>query len=60
MGADRRTVALEASPKPIEKQYSTGEMVGITVGSAAAVIAVVGLYFGASRLWAKYKHGRKR
>ena len=42
------------------KQYSPGETAGITVGAFAAVIAVVGLYFGASRLWATYKKGQRR
>ena len=44
------------------RKYSPGEAVGITVGVVAAVVAVVGLYFGASKLMVTYinKGGKRR
>ena len=60
---ERLRVALgDPEPKAQQqkrKQYSPGETAGITVGAFAAVIAVVGLYIGASKLWATYKQGKR-
>jgi hypothetical protein len=36
-----------------KRKYSPGEAAGITVGVVAAVLAVVGLYFGSTLFWAR-------